>query len=81
MKMEKFTTWALAVSAVLILGSSYLLDGPSEAEIAQRTALDLQDARNQAARDVGEVRREHRDLDLQDRVARGETANHVAGAR
>ena len=79
--IEKYTTWALALSAVLILGSSYLLDGPSEAEIAQRTALDLQDARNQAARDVGEVRREHRDLDLQDRVARGETASQIAGAR
>lgn len=79
--IEKYTTWAFAACAAIILGSSYLLDGPSEAEIAQRTALDLQDARTQAARDVGAVRREHRDLDLQDRVARGEAANQVAGAR
>lgn len=56
--MQKLTTWALALSAVLILGSSYLLDGPSEAEIEQAQAADLADAKAQARRDAPHVRAE-----------------------
>ena len=48
MHIEKFTTLALAIGAAAILSASYLLDGPSEADLAQAQAADLADAQSQA---------------------------------
>lgn len=48
--MEKLTTLALAAGAALILGGSYLLDGPSEADIAAAMVADLEDAKLAAQR-------------------------------
>ena len=48
MHIEKFTTWALALGAAAILSASYLLDGPSEADLARAQAADLADAQRTA---------------------------------
>jgi hypothetical protein len=46
--IEKFTTWALAIGVSIILAASYLIDGPSEADLDQAQAADLADAQAQA---------------------------------
>ena len=48
--LDKFTTWALAALAALAIGGSYLLDGPSDAEIERAIAADLQAARRDELR-------------------------------
>ena len=50
MHIEKFTTLALASGIAMILGSSYLLDGPSDEQIERATAADLADAKLAAQR-------------------------------
>lgn len=45
----------LAIAAALLLGGSILIDAPSEHELAQATAHDLQDAKAAAARDSKRV--------------------------
>ena len=47
---EKFTTLALASGIAMILGGSYLLDGPSDEQIERATAADLADAKLAAQR-------------------------------
>lgn len=53
---------SLAIPAALVLGlvlsSSYLLDGPSEADIERAVAADLVDAQAQAHREAPQVRAE-----------------------
>lgn len=46
--MQKVTTWALAIGAAVIFSASYLLDGKTDADVAQAVAADLADARHQA---------------------------------
>lgn len=48
--MQKVTTWALAIGAAVIFSASYLLDGKTDADVAQSVAADLDDARHQAHR-------------------------------
>lgn len=43
--IEKFTTLALVSGVALILGSSYLLDGPSDAEVEEALAASHADAK------------------------------------
>lgn len=40
----RLLTWAIAAVIALLLGSSYLLDGPSDIDAAQAVAADVQDA-------------------------------------
>jgi len=47
---EKFTALALASGIAMILGGSYLLDGPSDEQIERATAADLADAKLAAQR-------------------------------
>lgn len=47
---DRFTTWALAAGAALAIGGSYLLDGPSDAEIAAAQAADFQEYKLKAQR-------------------------------
>ena len=51
MRIEKFTTWTLAIGAAIILAASYLLDGPSDHETAQAMQADITYAKA-AARDA-----------------------------
>ena len=51
MRIEKFTTWTLAIGVAVILAASYLLDGPSEHETAQIMQADITYAKA-AARDA-----------------------------
>jgi len=44
----KITTWTLAIGVAAILAASYLIDGPSELEMAQAQAADLAEAQSQA---------------------------------
>ena len=60
MHIEKFTTWTLAIGAAAILAASYLLDGPSEADLAQAQAVDLAEAQAQAQHLARLVRECHR---------------------
>ena len=48
--MQKVTTWALAIGAAVIFSASYLLDGKTDADVAQAVAADLEDARHHARR-------------------------------
>lgn len=60
---------SFAIPAALLLGlalsSSYLLDGPSEADIERAIAADLVDAQAQAHRDAPQVRAELARLDAE----------------
>ena len=47
---DRFTTWALAAGATLIIGGSYLLDGRSYEQVERATAADLADAKLAAQR-------------------------------
>ena len=47
---DRFTTWALAASAALAIGGSYLLDGPSDEQVERAIAADLQAARRDELR-------------------------------
>ena len=51
MRIEKFTTWTLAIGAAVILAASCLLDGPSDHETAQAMQADITYAKA-AARDA-----------------------------
>ena len=42
--MHHATTWATALLITLAVGSAYVLDGPSEPELAAATASSLADA-------------------------------------
>lgn len=42
--MNAFTKWLVAALVALLLGSTYLLDGPSAMDAEQDTAADLQTA-------------------------------------
>lgn len=46
--LDRLTTWALAGSAALAVGCSYLIDGPSADEVARMEAASLADAREAA---------------------------------
>lgn len=60
---------SFAIPVALLLGlalsSSYLLDGPSEADIERAVAADLVDAQAQAHRDAPQVRAELARLDAE----------------
>lgn len=60
---------SFAIPVALLLGlalsSSYLLDGPSEADIERAIAADLVDAQAQAHRDAPQVRAELARLDAE----------------
>jgi len=47
---DRFTTWALAAGATLIIGGSYLLDGRSDEQVERAIAADLVDAKLAAQR-------------------------------
>ena len=51
MRIEKFTTWTLAIGVAVILAASYLIDGPSDHETAQLMQADITYAKA-AARDA-----------------------------
>lgn len=51
MRIEKFTTWTIAIGAATILAASYLIDGPSDHETAQVMQADITYAKA-AARDA-----------------------------
>ena len=65
---------SLAIPAALVLGlvlsSSYLLDGPSEADIEHAIAADLVDAQVQAERSAPEHRRLEAELLAEQRARR-----------
>ena len=48
--LDRFTTWVLAAGATLIIGGSYLLDGPSDEQVERAIAADLQAARRDELR-------------------------------
>lgn len=48
--MAKLNTWLMAAGIVAVMAGAQLLDGPSEADIAEAQAADLQDARLAAQR-------------------------------
>lgn len=50
---NKTFTWLAAAGIGLVLAASYLLDFPSEQELAEAVALDVKDAQAQAARSAG----------------------------
>lgn len=47
---DRFTTWALAAGATLIIGGGYLLDGQSDEQVERAIAADLVDAKLAAQR-------------------------------
>ena len=51
MRIEKLTTWTLAIGSAVILAASYLIDGPSDHETAQIMQADITYAKA-AARDA-----------------------------
>jgi hypothetical protein len=55
---HKLNIAVLTLGIAALLGASHLLDGRSEAEMAEAVAADLQDAKAAAARQSGEVKRE-----------------------
>ena len=59
--LDKFTTWTLAALAALAIGGSYLLDGPSDAEIERAIAADLQAARRDELRMTLMLKRCHQE--------------------
>jgi len=69
MRIEKFTTWTLAIGAAIILAASYLLDGPSDHETAQAMQADITYAKA-AARDSAV-------LDARCKATRGPSAELV----
>jgi len=55
--MTSKTFTCIAVSGIaLVFAASYLMDGPSEQDLAEAVALDLKDAQAQAAREAGRGR-------------------------
>lgn len=50
--LDKFTTWALTAGITLAFSMSFLLDGPSDLQVAEAQAADLADAREQAQREA-----------------------------
>jgi len=48
--IDRSITWALATGVALIIGGSYLLDGPNEEQVERATAVDLEDAKLAAQR-------------------------------
>lgn len=69
MRIEKFTTWTLAIGAAVILAASCLLDGPSDHETAQAMQADITYAKA-AARDAAI-------LEARCKAARGPSAELV----
>lgn len=69
MRIEKFTTWTLAIGVAVILAASYLIDGPSEHETAQTMQADITYAKA-AARDAAV-------LDARCKATRGPSAELV----
>ena len=69
MRIEKFTTWTLAIGVAVILATSYLLDGPSDHETAQVMQADITYAKA-AARDSAV-------LDARCKATRGPSAELV----
>lgn len=55
--LDKFTTWALAAGVALAFSMSFLLDGPSDLQVAEAQAADLADAREQARHEAEILRR------------------------
>ena len=51
MRIEKLTTWTLAIGVAAILAASYLIDGPSDHETSQIMQADITYAKS-AARDA-----------------------------
>ena len=47
---DRFTTLTLAAGATMIIGGSYLLDGPSDEQVERAIAADLQAARRDELR-------------------------------
>ena len=58
--LDKFTTWALTAGIALAFSMSFLLDGPSDLQVAEAQAADLADAQAQARRVADLVRECHR---------------------
>ena len=48
--LDRFTTWALAAGAALIIGASYMLDTASEEQVERAIAADLRAARRDELR-------------------------------
>lgn len=55
--LDKFTTWALTAGIALAFSMSFLLDGPSDLQVAEAQAADLADARQQAQHEAEILRR------------------------
>jgi len=64
MKQPTIRIWFTAAALAAVMLGAQLLDGPSEADLAQAVAADLQDAQAQAARDAGAVRAELAKLNI-----------------
>ena len=47
---DRFTSWTIAAGATMIIGGSYLLDGPSDEQVERAIAADLQAARRDELR-------------------------------